>query len=86
MLRDTISDKIISYIDVSCPLDTLSSAIIFQFDGSLVILIDNSVMDIIFLLFQEVLGPYHLGQDISSPTRLASVEILVFSLFCMDWT
>ena len=42
----------------------LPSAIILQFNYTLIILIDKIFMDIIPLLFQEPLGPYHLWQDI----------------------
>ena len=61
LLHDTISDKILYDVDVSCKLSTWSYAIIFQFDGALVILIENIVIDIVSLLFQEVSGPDHLG-------------------------
>ena len=40
------------------------SAIIIQFYCALIILIDNIVMDLVYLFFQEVLGIYHLCQDI----------------------
>ena len=46
------------------PIDISSSTILLQFDGALIILIDKIFMDIISLFFQEVLGPYYLGQDI----------------------
>ena len=51
LLRDPISDKIISNIDVYCLLSILSSTIIFQFYGALFILIDNIVVDLVSLLF-----------------------------------
>ena len=37
------------------------STIIIQLDGDLVILIDNIVTDIASPLYQEILGPDHLG-------------------------
>ena len=52
MRSDTISDKIISDIYVSCTLDTWSYTIIFQFDGALVIFMDNTVIDLVSPLFQ----------------------------------
>ena len=52
----------ITDIDVSSMLATWSSTIILQFYSDLVIMIDNIVVDIIYLIFQEVLGPDHLGQ------------------------
>ena len=36
---------------MSCTLDTWSYTIIFYFDGGLVILVDNIVMDLIYLFF-----------------------------------
>ena len=36
---------------MSCPLATLYSTILLYFDGALVILVDNIVMDLIYLLF-----------------------------------
>ena len=39
-------------------------SLIIQFYGTMLILIDNIVMDLVYLLFQEVLGPDHLCQDI----------------------
>ena len=45
LIRDTISDEIISDIDVSFPLAIL------QLYYALVILIDNIVMDLVSLLF-----------------------------------
>ena len=53
-----------SDIGVVSPLATLLHDIIIQFDVTLIILIDNIVMDLVSLLFQEVLSPYHLCQDI----------------------
>ena len=67
LICDTISDAIIPDIDVANPLDTWSSSIILQFDGTLIILIDNIVMYIVSLTFKEVLVPDHLYQDIYDP-------------------
>ena len=76
MLHDPISDAIISDIDVSCTLPTWSSAILIQFEGALVISIDNIVMGILFLLFQDVSGPDRLGQDIFHTDKI----ILIWNL------
>ena len=59
-----ISGEIIYDIDVASLCSNSLSAILIKFDGTLVILIDNIVVDILSLLFQEVLGTYHLCQDI----------------------
>ena len=73
-----------------CPLTTWLSAIILQFYGALVILIDNIVMDITPLLFQEVLDSYHLGQDTDHSDKLGlswylSVKLLFSGLdICTD--
>ena len=70
MFLDTIGDKIITDIDVASLLATWSSTIILQFDDTLIILIDNIVMDIVSLLFQRVLVPYNLCQDIIHPENI----------------
>ena len=64
LIRDPICDEIISDNDVAIPLATWLSAILLQFDDTLIILIDNIVMDLISLIFQEVPGQDHLCQYI----------------------
>ena len=63
--------KILSDIYLSCPLATWSSTIILQFDGALVILIDNIVMDLVSIFFQGVTGPDHLGQEIVHSNKIS---------------
>ena len=55
---------------MSSLLATWSSTILLQFDDTLIILIDNIVMDIVFLLFQRVLVSYNLCQDIIHPENI----------------
>ena len=64
LLRDPISDEIISDMNVSIRLATWSSFVLLQCYGALAILIVNIFMDLVSLLFQEVLGPDHQGQEI----------------------
>ena len=52
------------------PLATWSSDIILQFDGTMIILIDNIAMYIVSLIFKELLGPYHLCQDTSDTYKI----------------
>ena len=52
LLHDTISDEIVPDIDVARPIATLSFAIILQFNGTLIILLDNLIMDVVSILFQ----------------------------------
>ena len=66
LLCDLISDEIVSDIDVVIPLDTWSSEILLQFNGTLIIVIDNIVMYVVSLIFQKVLGPDHLCNIIYS--------------------
>ena len=42
-----------------------------RFDAVLVILVNNIFVDLISLLFQEVSGPYHLGQYIVHSEKLS---------------
>ena len=70
LLRDHISNIMVYNIDVSCTLATWSSIIIFQFDGTLAILIDNIVVDLLSLIFQEVPGPDQLGQKIFHSNKI----------------
>ena len=52
-------------------LDTWLSTIIFYFDGDLVILVNNIVLDLIYLIFQEVAGLDRLGQYIFHSDKLS---------------
>ena len=70
LICDTISDDIISDIDVAITLATWSSSIILQFGGTLINLIDNIVIYIVSIIFKEVSGTYHLYQDIAHPGKL----------------
>ena len=82
LLRYPSSDKIISDIYVFFLLDTWSSYILLQFDGDMVILIDNIGMDLVSILFQELSGPDHLGQYIVHSKNLGlSWTIFVQFLF-----
>ena len=65
-----ISDKIIYDIYLACTLAIWLPIIIFQFDGALVILVDKIVIDIVSLILQEVLSPYHLVQVIVHSNNL----------------
>ena len=56
LLRDTISDEIISDIDVSILVSTWSSVIRIQFYGALIIFLDKKIMYLVSLLLQEVTG------------------------------
>ena len=60
----------ISDNDVSYFFDNLLYFILLKIDGDLDIFIDNIVMDMLSILFQEVLGPDHLGQYIVHSNRL----------------
>ena len=61
---------------------TLSSAILFQFNCALIILIYRIVMDLASLLFQEELGPDQLCQDIVRSNKIVLSWPLIFkSLF-----
>ena len=62
LLSYTISDTIMYDIGVSCPLANQFFTMIFQFYGTLVILIDNIVTRLVSLLFREVLGTDNSGQ------------------------
>ena len=78
LICDTISDNIIPDNDVASLLATLLSTIFIQFHGALTILIDDVVVDLAFLIFQEVSGPHNLCQDIVDPDKLSLVELLFF--------
>ena len=60
----------ISDNDVSYFFDHSLYFIFLKIDGDLDIFIDNIVMDMLSILFQEVLGPDHLGQYIVHSNRL----------------
>ena len=53
-----------------------SSFIFLQFDGIMIILIDNIAMNIVYLLFQEVLVPDNLCRYIVGPNKLVLVWTL----------
>ena len=65
-----ISDEIIHDIYVASPLATWLFDILIQFDGNLIILINDVVMYLISLLFLELLGPDQLCQDIVNPNNI----------------
>ena len=73
LLHDPISDEIVSDIDVASPLATVLSAILIQFNVTLIILLDNIFMDIISLILQEVSGLDHLCKDIAYSNKLVLI-------------
>ena len=86
LLRDNINDKRITDIDVASSLATWLSDILIQFDGALIIFIDDVVVDLVSLIFQELLGPYHLCQDIVDPNKLGLNWTLSVKFFLLGQT
>ena len=60
LIFEPISNEVIPGIDVVIPLATWSFVILLQIDGALIILIDDVIMDLKYLLFQEVSDQEHL--------------------------
>ena len=51
LLSDTIKNEIITDINLESLLATRSSTILLQFYGALVILIEDFIMDLVFMIF-----------------------------------
>ena len=69
---------------MSCLLSTLLSIIIFRLDFSIVILVNNIDVDLVSLLFQEVSGSDHFGQDIPHSENIGlSWALGVQFFFCI---
>ena len=62
-------------------LDTWSSAIIIQFDGTIIILIYNIFVDIVSLLSQEILGLDQLCQVITHSNKISLIWNIIVQLF-----
>ena len=86
LLRDNISDKIIPDIDVASSLATWLSTIFLQFYDTLIIFINDFFKDLVPLLFQKLLGPYHLCQDIVETKKLGLDWTLIVKIFLLGQT
>ena len=63
-IGDSVGDEVVSDVDVSRTLAAGSFAVVFEFDGTLVVLVTDVVLNLFLLGFQKVSTRNHLGKDI----------------------
>ena len=63
-IRNSVGDEVVSDVDVARTLAAGSLAVLFEFDGTLVVLVTDVVLDLLMLCFQKESALDHLGKDI----------------------
>ena len=79
---DSVGNRIISHVQVLRALPTRLTAILFQVDCTLVVLLQDSFIGVLSLILQEVINLYNVGHKSSVAMSLVSMELQVFN-FCL---
>ena len=85
----TVGDKVISNIDVSGPLAAGCSAILFQKDSTFVVLIHNTIIDVVALRIEKITRPEYLTENVAKDTFKGSLfdcqeNVSHYTYYCLN--
>ena len=63
-IGNSIGNKVVPDVDMPDTLAAGPPAVVFEFDGTLIVLVTDVVLNLFLLGFQEVSAPNHLWKDI----------------------